>query len=41
MNFKTTTPLWRARNHYWLVRGVISVTVAGMPLRGRHKTVAA
>jgi hypothetical protein len=29
MNFKTTTPLWRARNHYWLVCGVIPVTVAG------------
>jgi hypothetical protein len=34
MNFKVTTPLWRARNHYWLVCGVISATVAGMPRRG-------
>ncbi|MGH6935478.1 MAG: hypothetical protein ACRED2_04705, partial [Methylocella sp.] len=40
MNFETTTPLGRARNHYWLARGAISETVAGMPRRGRHKTVA-
>jgi hypothetical protein len=36
MNFTTTTPLWPARNHNWLVCGVISTTVAGMPRR--HKT---
>jgi hypothetical protein len=29
IEFEKTTPLRRARNHYWLARGVISVTVAG------------